>query len=212
MKLLLTSAGLFNPTLRKTFIDLVSKKPSDINIAFIPTAANPEVDKWFIKEDLKNLKLTGVENITEVDISQIEEKGKWVRVLKDTDVIWIDGGNTFYLLKWLRQSGLDKEIRGLLEDKVYVGVSAGSLVAGPNIEAAGWDLAGDPNIVDLKDLTALKLVDFAVFPHFEKSQRERLEIYSREVSYPVYVLDNEMAVLVVGDKIDFVGEGEAFKA
>ena len=78
MKLLLTSAGISNDSIKKSFFDLVGRKPEDISLAFIPTASNVEKgDKkdWFIK-DLIVLKNLNLKSISIVDISAIERYKK----------------------------------------------------------------------------------------------------------------------------------------
>lgn len=210
MKLLLTSAGLSNETLRNEFIKIVGKYPKDISVAFIITASVPEESKEFIEEDLRNLRKTGVENIKEIDISK--DRKTWCESIKNSDVIWIEGGNTFYLLYWIRKSGLDKEIPELLKNKVYIGVSAGSIAAGPDIFYADWSVGGgDINTINLTDFTALSLVPFGLFPHFEDSFKSDLERLSKDVNFDIYAIDNNTAVSVNGKEMRFIGEGKYYK-
>src|SRR5688572_1729614 len=51
------------------------------------------------------------------------------------DALYIQGGNTFHLLDQMRRSGADRIIQELVigHGTVYCGVSAGSIVAGPEI-------------------------------------------------------------------------------
>lgn len=86
------------------------------------------------------------------------------------DVLVITGGNTFKLLKHLRESGFAEAIRQFfIKGGMIVGFSAGALVLTPSIQLA---TATDNNEVQLDDLTGLGLVDFEVWPHFnpEKDQ------------------------------------------
>lgn len=129
--------------------------------------------------------------------------------LKASDIIYVNGGNTFYLLDWVRKSDLDKYLGELLvEGKIYLGVSAGSILAGPDIAIAGWDPSWDKNIPSLKDTSGLNLVPFAVSPHFEENERELLERKSKEVNYPVIPITNKQAILVTGLDYKIVGEGD----
>jgi peptidase E len=84
------------------------------------------------------------------------------------DVLYIQGGNTFHLLDQMRRSGADRIIRELVagHGTVYCGVSAGSIVAGPEIGIAGWSPDWDRNEVGLTDLTGLRLVPFILSPHY----------------------------------------------
>ncbi len=50
------------------------------------------------------------------------------------DAVYVTGGSTGYLLKRVKETGFDKILKKMVyAGKVYVGVSAGSLIAAPNI-------------------------------------------------------------------------------
>lgn len=210
MKLLLTSMGLSNKTLRNEFIKLVEKEPKDIEVAYIMTASIPEPDKEYCRQDLENLRKTGVENINEIDISQNKET--WEGTMKNSDVIFVEGGNTYFLLYWFKKSGLFNETEEILKDKIYVGVSAGSIVAGPDISFAGWQVGfWDRNIIELVDSSGLSLISFGLFPHFKKSWEADLKTLSKGVNFDMYAIDDNMAYLVNGNEAKFIGEGEYLK-
>ncbi len=166
MKLFLTSAGIVSE-IADGFFKLLGKNSKDCRLIFVPTAADPETDEWFVefvKKDRKRLVEFGFD-VCEVDLKK-ETEISLENKFADADVVYIEGGNTFYLLDWIRKSGFDKAIRKFLKrGGIYVGLSAGSIIAGPNIESANWEPA-DRNVVGLKDLTAMKLVDFAITPHY----------------------------------------------
>lgn len=209
MKLFLTSAGLPKET-REYFIKLLDKDPKKVTVAFIPTAAYPEVDKWFVKATTDEIEKLGM-SWEEVELKN-EDEDALLKKLKKFDVIYINGGNTFYLLDWVKKSGFNQIIRQLLEEgRIYVGVSAGSIIAGPNIEVSGWDATWDKNVVGLEDLTGLNLVPFAISPHFTEAERRVLEEKSKEISYPVWAITDKQAVLVVDDEVEIVGEGKIIK-
>ena len=103
MKLLLTSAGISNDSIKKSFFNLVNKKPEDISLAFIPTASNVQLgDKkdWFIK-DLIVLKNLNLKSISIVDISAIG-RDIWEPQLRQADVLYFEGGNIFHLMEWIK--------------------------------------------------------------------------------------------------------------
>lgn len=204
MKLFLTSAGL-PPETRDYFLKELPKKPEELKVAFIPTAADPESDKWFVKsalDELAGLKFP----VVQVDLKDPKEKVH--QELENADIIYINGGNTFYLLDWVRKSGLDKYLPELLnKGKIYVGVSAGSILVGPDIALSGWDPSWDKNNY-IQDTTGLKLVDFAISPHYTEEQGLILEEHSKNVDYPVIALTNSQAVLVREGERQIVGSGE----
>lgn len=204
-RLFLTSAGLI-PETRQAFLDILNKPPSELKVAFIPTAADPEEDKWFVDSAKKELKELGF-NFFEVDLKN--DPNLIRKNLKECDIFYLNGGNTFYLLDWVRKSGLDRYLGKLLDQgKIYIGASAGGILVGPDISLAGWDPSWDKNLPNLQDFTGLNFVPFAISPHFEESDRELLERKSKEVNYPIIALTDKQAVLVEGNKWQVVGQGE----
>jgi len=206
MKLFLTSAGLV-PETKEYFLKLLNKSPKDTNICFITTAADPSEDKWYVKKDIEILSELGF-NLTEVDLKKENEES--LKKLERFDVIFVEGGNTFYLLKYVRKSGFDKVLRKILDKGIiYFGVSAGSMIAGLNIESAGWKHL-DKNIVNLKDLTAMKLVQFVISAHIDDSNIGLIRKCASKASYPVVALTDKQAILVKNEKQRIVGTGEKY--
>ncbi len=202
--LFLTSTGL-PPETRDYFLKELPKKTEEMKVAFIPTAADLEENKWFVKaayDELVDLKFS----VVQVDLKESKEI---IRAeLEKADIIYINGGNTFYLLDWVRKSGLDKYLPELInKGKIYLGVSAGSILAGPDIAVSGWDPSWDKNDY-VTDTTGLKLVDYAISPHFTEKERTVLESKSKEVSYPVIAISDSQAILVKDDNRQIVGPGE----
>lgn len=205
-KLFLTSAGLVKET-RDAFLKLLATNPSEITVAFIPTAADPEEDKRFVEKDKQLIYEIGMK-IQEIDLKNENEHSLLQKVLP-LQVIYIEGGNTFYLLDWIRKSGFDKVLRKFIDEgKIYVGVSAGSILVGPNIELSNWKHDWDKNIVNLQDLTGLNLVPFAISPHFAEEDRALLEQKSKTVNYPLVALNDTQAILVNGAHVKIEGVGE----
>jgi len=204
MKLLLTSTGLPNEIIRNKFLNLVCKDPKNIIVGFIPTAADPEEDKWFVDEALNQIKEMGM-HIRIVDLKGKNEESLKEK-LENCDVIYVNGGNTFYLLDWVRKSGFDKVIRPLLEEgKVYIGGSAGGLIAGPSIDVASWK-GGDINEIGLIDFTGLNLVPFTIYPHYTMENATLLEEMTKKVDYKILPITNEQAVLINGDNVEIIRE------
>jgi dipeptidase E len=210
MKLLLTSGGLRNKSLNEAFLDLAGVPASKIKVAFIPTAGNVETgDKSWIIAHMTRLQQLGIGQLDIVDISALP-KDVWLPRLQEANVIFVNGGNTKYLMKWIAKSGLQEELPKLLEDRLYVGVSAGSYVAAPDIRLSSNSIQ--------ETLNGLGYIDFWIQAHYKnpafplqstlEAVKERIE--SKGLPRPVYVLDDESAVKVVNGKIDVVSEGEHF--
>jgi len=116
------------------------------------------------------------------------------------DVLYVQGGNTFYLLDRMRRSGADGIIRKLVaaHGTVYCGVSAGSIIAGPDIGVAGWSPDWDCNEVGLTDPTGLHLVPFIVSPHYVPEDAALIAT-RLPLPYPILALRDGQAWVVDGD-------------
>jgi len=89
MKLLLTSAGISNDSIKESFFNLIGKKPGDVSLAFIPTASNIEMgDKHWLIEDLIRLKNLNLKSISIVDISTVPES-IWKPQVEEADVLFL---------------------------------------------------------------------------------------------------------------------------
>ncbi len=205
MKLLLTSAGIINASLDRALKKLVK---GNVKIAFIPTTANVEDGEkdWLIK-DLNDCKRLGSVDI--VDISAVP-KSIWLPRLKRSNVIVVGGGNTAYLMNCIISSGLKDEIQGLLRSRVYVGISAGSIVMSKTIQASSEFLYGDEVRQAPK---GLGIIDFNIRPHlysrhFPKVNDKNLKKVMGKVEGDIYAIDDDSGVLVVGNKIKIVSEGK----
>src|SRR5258708_26719260 len=215
MKLLLTSNGLTTPPIRQEFLRLVAKPINEITIAFILTAADPEPAEGLFQKVIDGVKYWGdmavkeasLQESKKVNVNDIKKFApqELLSVLEKYDVIWVNGGNTFYLLHWAKKSGFMKVIHQLLEKgKVYVGSSAGTILAGPTIEVAGWKGVDDPNIVELENLIALKLVDFHIFPHFAPFWKKIVEQETAKLKESFYILSNAQAISVEGKAVKLI--------
>jgi len=207
MKLLLTSAGWEkNNTIGKKFIKLVGKKPAEIKIFFVITPLKYPKKNKYVKRLFKKLEMV---NIPEKNITffKLDRKVKQ-EDLKNIDVIFVFGGNTFDYLDGIRRTGLDKLIKAFVKkDGVYLGLSAGSYVACPSIEQAGWKHA-DNNTIGLKNLTGLNLVPFLITAHFEEELRPIIVQSAKNTKCQVIALTDEQAVLVNGKSIKIIGKGK----
>jgi dipeptidase E len=201
--LLLTSGGM---EMRGEIAKLLQKPAYDITVAFITTAAKPEEDTSYLSKDFEAMKEMGF-NVQEVDIEDKNEK-ELAEIFKLKDIIFVAGGNTFYLLKAMRKCNFKKVLKNFLKKgKVYIGASAGSIVAGRTIKTAGW--LGDENRVKLKNFKGLNLVPFDMFVHY---QPEHAEIIKKKLPWKwqrrkLKILTDQQAILVQGSQTVLIGEG-----
>jgi len=209
MKLLLTSDGLSNASISKALEELLGKSAQGVKLAFIPTAANVEPgDKSWMINDLNNFRKTGFE-VDIVDISAVS-KVVWLPRLQEAELLFLGGGNTFHLMHWVKQSGLQEELPELLKTRVYAGISAGSCIAGPTIYNSVQKSLWRKVRAEIKE--GLGLVDFQFIPHlnspyFKNIRDDNLKKAAKDLTDPVYALDDNSALKIVDSKVEVISEG-----
>src|SRR6476620_9548228 len=72
------------------------------------------------------------------------DEDRWVPLVRETDVLLVAGGDVLYLCHWMRESGL-ADLLPSLDDTVWVGLSAGSMVMAPG--SGRTSSSGDPRPV-----------------------------------------------------------------
>lgn len=205
--LFLSSKGLRSPIIREEFEKVLPDSPQNLKLIYIYTATNPYKveDKKFDEEDKEGIKKMGF-NLTELDIVG-KDKKYLSEILDEQDVIYMQGGNTFYLMKYIRLSGFDKILPELLDKRVlYFGTSAGSYVAGMSIETGRWKKK-KPQF-GLTDMSGMGLVPFSMFAHYEASHNPIIKDNLKTLKYPLKILTDDQALLIRGEKIELVGEGK----
>lgn len=216
MKLLLTSGGLSNNSIISSLKKLTEKPFSELNLAFIPTAANiEEGDKseWFIK-DLEICRSLGFKSIDIVDISALP-KEIWKKRLEESQIIMVEGGNTYHLMYWIRKSGFEKLLPELLKTRVYIGISAGSagsVVMAPSLALSSSEKEIVETVGEKIEDKGLGFVNFLVEPHlnslsFPELTFNYVEKQSKNIKLPIYALDDNSAVEVIDNKITVISEG-----
>ncbi len=212
MKLLLTSGGLENKTMIDALRDLVGKDFKDANLVFIPTAANVEKgDKWWLIGDLAKCKELGFKEVDIVDIAAVSQD-IWEPRLRNADVLMVGGGNTSYLMGQIKKSGLVKVLSDLLKSRVYVGISAGSMVVAPKLKEKEMQRLYEEPIIDDDTNEGLGFVDFLVVPHMNSPYfpraSELIDEVAKDIEIPLYAIDDQTAVKVVDGDTEVVSEGK----
>jgi dipeptidase E len=215
MRLLLTSAGIRNASIRQALVELLGKPIAESDALCVPTGlyghpmAGPR-QAWKCISGRETgtptvglgWKSVGVLELTA--LPSLDEE-RWVPLLHDSDVLLVEGGDAAYLCHWLRESGL-ANLLPALRNTVWVGVSAGSMVMTPRtgMEFINWrSSAGD---------TMLGVVDFSIFPHLENpdlpwNTMTEAERWAADLSHPAYAIDDETALKVVDGTVEVVSEG-----
>lgn len=196
MKLYLTSNGFEDSAVADYFKNLVlPRQIADLSFLVI-SVQDSDSDAVYLQKTINELKGIGVINI---EVFKLRED-KFVSS-KEYDVIFVCGGNTFVYLDRIRKTGLDKFIIDAVKGNrsIYVGVSAGSIVAGPDIAIAGDE---DSNDIRLTDLTGLELTDRVIYPHYTEGSREYLDSFQKTSKFPVIKISDTQAVY-----LDYSDEG-----
>ena len=194
-KLLLTSDGFINPKIGQEFLALVGKNPADIKVLFIPTASETGGDFTsylsVAKTELTDLGILK-KNITWFNTNNPTAIGQ----LNKYDAVYVCGGNTFYLLYQLQRTGLFRKLISFINSgKVYVGVSAGSVLAGPSILISA---PFDPNDIKLKDFTGLNVTGKIICPHYQEKDEHLIVEVEKKNNCKVLRLNDGRALEVLG--------------
>jgi dipeptidase E len=216
MKLLLTSAGIKNPSIHDALVDLLGKPIVESNALCIPTAGygHPNVTPghaWrFISGQEPRTPMTelGWKSLGVLELTALPsiDRERWVDWVREADALLVNGGDPLYLCYWVRESGL-ADLMPSLPDTVWAGISAGSLVMTPRIgeDFVHWKppTGGDET---------LGVVDFSIFPHLDnpalpENTMADAERWAVGIQGPAYAIDDETAIKVVDDAVEVVSEG-----
>jgi dipeptidase E len=216
MKLLLTSAGIKNASIHNALVDLLGKPIAESDALCIPTAsyAHPMAGPgraWnFISGQEPRCPMTelGWKSMGVLELTALPslDEDLWVPLVKETAVLLVNGGDALYLCHWMRQSGLT-DLMPSLQNTVWVGLSAGSMVMTPRIgeDFVQWrPPTGDD--------TTLGIVDFSICPHLAQdgmpgNSMAEAERWAAEIPGPAYAIDDETAIKVVDGTVEVVSEG-----
>jgi dipeptidase E len=216
MKLLLTAGGVTNPSIRDALVDLLGKPIAESSAVCIPTAmyghpmAGPGVKAWqFISGTSENPMVDlGWKSVGVLELTALPsiDRDRWVPMVRETDVLLVAGGDALYLCHWMRESGL-ADLLPSLDETVWVGLSAGSMVMTPRIgeDFVQWrPPAGDD--------TTLGIVDFSICPHVAPdgmpgTSMAFAERWAADLGVPAYAMDDQTAIKAVDGTVEVVSEG-----
>lgn len=200
--MILTSSLYESIELVKKFLD---KNTESKKILFIPTATNVDEYKKYIHLTQKAFEDFGYE-VENFDISIFSEEIAKEK-LSQAKIVFISGGNTFYLLQELKRKNLTSYLKERIENGLlYIGESAGSVIAAPDIEYAS--IVDDKTLAtELDDYAGLNLVDFYIVPHFEEepfveSSRNTVELYKDKLD--LKLINNKEAILVENNNFTII--------
>ena len=190
--IVLTSCGIIDEKFKDEFYRIIKKEEiSNKKVLYITTASDGENDddKSWMDNEYKTILELGFkqENIYEYKIGQTEIN------IKDFDVIYMMGGNTFYLMDMIRKYNFDDVIKTSIDNGIiFIGSSAGSIILGNSVEYA---LPFDENNVNIKDFTGLKIIDGIIIPHANRKM-EFVNKIKDEINEKLYLLYDENGIII----------------
>ena len=213
MKLLLTSAGITNPSIRAALLELLGKPIEECTALVNSTASYPlrggsQLAWSFIAGQQPETPMAelGWKSVGMLELTALPSipRTVWLPWVEEADVLLVNGGDTIYLDRWMRESGLAELLPSL--DLVYVGLSAGSLVMSPSVGDvfASWTrpVGGE----------GLGVVDFEIFPHLDnpdlpENTTADAERWAAGLTGSGYAIDDETAIKVVDGVAEVISEG-----
>ena len=217
MKLLLTSAGIKNPTIHDALVDLLGKPTTECDALCIPTAlyghpqCGPVVGVAISSAEERlgpptvgvGWKSMGVLELTAAAEPRMPSSGSPGSGRRTC--CWSTGGDATYLCHWMRR------------------VRAGRPAAVADRHGLGrrerWEHGDDARIGDdfvqwpsAPDDRTLGVVDFSIFPHLERLGLPGTRWRGRatgppSIGGPAYAMDDETAIKVVDGAVEVVSEG-----
>ena len=216
MKLLLTSAGIKNASIRDALVGLLGKPIDECRALCIPTASyghpmiTPDAAWRFISGQEPRCPMTelGWKSLGVLELTALPSIGadRWIPWVQEADALLVNGGDPLYLTHWMRESGL-ADLLPSLPDTVWVGLSAGSMVMTPRVgeDFVRWTPPSG-------DDSALGVVGFSIFPHVDHPEMPdnsmaHAQQWAATMPNPAYAIDDETAIVVADGEIEVISEG-----
>lgn len=215
MKLLLTSAGISNQSIRNALVCLLEKPIGEARALFIPTAIYAIPDGLDIARNVIRGALgdpfceLGWKSLGILELTSLPsiKRELWLPMLWKTDALLVGGGDCQYLTYWMMKSGLSDLLRSVLRKTVYIGLSAGSMIM------TRYGTTFHNHVLPLQSPKSLGIVDFALHPHldhewFPENSLSSLQKLAATLPYPSYAIDDQTAIKVSNGEIEVISEGQ----
>lgn len=201
-------ASLFKDV-SQLFADFANENLAGKTVTFIPTAALPDKLEFHIKYSMELLSKMGL-IVDELEISGATHLDI-VNKLENNDYIYVAGGNTFFLLQEMNQSGAGDLIKEQIHaGKLFIGESAGAILLAPDIEYSK-DTDNPLAAPQLKTFEALNIIDFYPVPHYNNEPLK--EAVDKVISkygkvLPLVPFSNSQAILITGKEKQIVSNNK----
>lgn len=211
MKLLLASGGVTTDLIRERLVDLLGRPVEECSALVVPTAeyghpwCTPQSAWRFVSgrspAPMADLGWASVGLLEPLALPHVAPE-RWQGWVREADALLVDGGDATFLAHALRTSGLSGWLPAQ-DDLVWVGLSAGTMVATP---AIGRDFVAWP---DAPDDRGLGWVDFSVFPHLEhpdmpENRMADAERWAAGIGREAWALDDHSALCVVDGQVELL--------
>ncbi len=226
MKLLLTSSGITNPSIHGALVALLAKPVADASALVITTGMYPFTGGVTYARPVPYSEL-GWKSLGTLELSVLPslDRAAWQPVVAAADAILVWGGDPLFIAHWMNASGLTE---ALSPRTVYVGTSAGSMVASKTIgetyshprHAAGATISSEPIVFPEGDIArtfvlarGMGWVDFAVIPHYGAANHPdaspaNARLWASKMPLPTYAIDDHTAIVVTDKAVELVSEGQ----
>jgi len=188
--------GLNTERLQKEFSSLLIKPVKNVKVQIIFIEfKSPHFNKLMegVRQTFIKLGISP-DNISEFDLYSENPPS-----LSNIDVVLMFGGNEYHYMSQIRKHGLYSEIRKFVErDGVYIGISAGAIIMGPDVDIEYWSTAS--NDVGLEDTSGFGFVDFITVPHVDtRKEAEKVLEFHKKTGHKMIYLTDEQGILVLDD-------------
>lgn len=181
--------------------------PDDqMRVGYVTTASKGARDQAFFQR-IKDLMQEKKIPFEEIDIEG-KSKDELLSFFKDKNIIHIEGGNTFYLLRAIKENNFAEVLKELLyQGKVYIGTSAGAYIMCPSIEVSNWDKSGRDRF-GLSDFSALQYVPFLLKVHYNDEKESEVRENIKAIKYPIRILRDGEGLLCENGECKFIGDAK----
>ncbi len=204
MKLFLSSKGLVNEELTERYISFSEKRKK---ISILTTAAQD-----YKEENKNNIKLKKRFDDLGFSTTFIDVEFEDPRLLKNAELIVINGGNPYYLLYHLKKTKADQIIKELIEDQIPIkGISSGLLILMNSLKIIDL-LTPEMNTIKLEDKRGLGMIEEVIIPHYDRFVSEgriskaSIDRFDLDSGREVIRLGEYQSVIYNGNRKEIVGE------
>lgn len=178
----------------------------DQRLLYIPVAMEANVEAYnecyeWLTGVFRPLGVTCFEMWTDLDDKRLED-------LRCFSAVYIGGGNTFHLLKKLKDTKFSELLSQYIsEGGIVYGGSAGGIILGSHIETCALN---DDNTTGMMDYSGLGCIgSYAIHCHYERGQEGFIHSLTSKWNKPVIALSEETGIAVQGNQIKVIGKQPA---